>query len=102
MTGEEPLIVVMPGELAPEPFAVLVNHAFDLDHTAYLLRTGVLRAIVLQGWGMRLAYYKSPQPYRELFGTTARGHALRDDGLLIHVRAGDIAPLPSPVHASPE
>jgi len=51
---------------------------------------------------MRLAYYKSPQPYRELFGTTARGHALRDDGLLIHIRAVGIAPLPSPVHASPE
>ena len=86
------LVSALP-EVAPEPYAVLVNHAFDLDHAAYLLRTGVLRSIVIQGWGMRLAYYKSPQPYRELFQTPARGHVLRDDELLIHVRAGDILDL---------
>jgi len=85
-------------EVAPEPYAVLVNHAFDLDHAAYLLRTGVLRAIVIQGWGMRLAYYRSPEPYRALFQTTARGHALRDDELLIHVRAGDILDLHHPYY----
>jgi hypothetical protein len=85
-------------EVAPEPYAVLVNHAFDLDHAAYLLRSGTLRAIVIQGWGMRLAYYKSPQPYRELFRTTARGHALRDNELLIHVRAGDILDLHHPYY----
>ena len=85
-------------EVAPEPYAVLVNHAFDLDHAAYLLRTGVLRSIVIQGWGMRLAYYKSPQPYRELFQSPVRGHVLRDDELLIHVRAGDILDLHHPYY----
>ena len=85
-------------EVAPEPFAVLVNHAFDLDHAAWLLRTGVLRSIVLQGWGMRLAYYRSPEPYRALFQTSERGHALRDDELLIHVRAGDILDLHHPYY----
>jgi hypothetical protein len=85
-------------EVAPEPYVVLVNHAFDLDHAAYLLRTGVLRSIVIQGWGMRLAYYRSPEPYRALFQTSERGHALRDDELLIHVRAGDILDLHHPYY----
>ena len=138
MTGEEPLIAIMPsggmanrmfqvmlaheirnragvGHIAgchlprwglesplpdapPEPYVVLTNHAYDLDHAAYLLRTGIVRAIMLVGWGMRLAYYKSPEPYRALFQTTARGHALRDDELLIHVRAGDILDLHHPYY----
>jgi len=85
-------------EVAPEPYAVLSNHAFDLDQAAYLLRTGVLRAIVLQGWGMRLAYYRSPDPYRALFRSPVQGHTLRDDELLIHVRAGDILDLHHPYY----
>jgi hypothetical protein len=85
-------------EAAPEPFAILVNHAYDLDQAAYLLRGGTVRAILIQGWGMRLAYHKSPQPYRELFQTSARGHALRDDELLIHVRGEDILNLHHPYY----
>ena len=82
----------------PEPYVVLLNHAYDLDHAAYLLRTGIVRAIMLVGWGMRLAYYKSPEPDRALFQTTARSHALRDDELLIHVRGDDILDLHHPYY----
>ena len=63
-------------DVSPEPYAVLVSHAFDLDQAAYLLRTGVLRTVVLLGWGMRLAHYRSPQTYRALFQSEVRGHAL--------------------------
>jgi hypothetical protein len=91
------LVSALP-DVAPEPFAVLMNHAFDLDHVAYLLRSGMLRSIVIQGWGMRLAYYGSPEPARQLFQTPASGHALRDDELLIHVRAGDILDLHHPYY----
>jgi hypothetical protein len=89
-------LVSPPVDTIDPPYAVLQGHRFDLDHAAYLLRTGAARTIVIAGWGMRLGYYGPPQRYRGLFRTSARGQTIGDDELLIHVRADDILNLHHP------
>jgi hypothetical protein len=81
-----------PGPLL-EPVLVLRGHVFDLDEVAYLLRTGALRTVVLEGWGMRLPNFGPPERYRPLFPVSAEGYRAAADELVIHVRTGDIVNL---------
>lgn len=79
-----------PGSHA-NPTVVLERHVFNLDRTAYLLRTHALRTVVINGWGMRLEYYRGPEAYRPSFPLDAgSAFAARDDQLLINIRAEDI------------
>ena len=79
-----------PGSHA-NPTVVLERHVFNLDRTAYLLRTRALRTVVINGWGMRLEYYRGPEAYRPSFPRDAgSAFAARDDQLLINIRGEDI------------
>lgn len=69
---------------------VLHGHHFDLDYVAYILRSGLMDAVYILGWGMRLPYFGNPAPYRNLFQTSLKGEVLADDELLIHIRGEDI------------
>lgn len=69
---------------------ILKNHMFDLDNIAYLLRSGFVQTVIVNGWGMRLSYFGAPALYQNIFKTTARGGILHDDELLIHIRGEDI------------
>ena len=69
---------------------VLRKHLFDLDNAAFLLRSGVLDTVVVNGWGMRMSYFGRPEPYRKIFQTALEGDVVADDELLIHIRGEDI------------
>ena len=89
-------LVAPPAETIEKPYVVLRSHNFDLDHIAYLLRSGAVRTVIIAGWGMRLAYYGPPARYRGLFRASEKGHRSGDDELLIHIRADDILDLHHP------
>jgi hypothetical protein len=89
-------LVSPPADTIEKPYVVLRSHNFDLDHVAYLLRSGAARTVIIAGWGMRLAYYGPPARYRGLFRASEEGHRSGDDELLIHIRADDILNLHHP------
>lgn len=69
----------------------LKRHVFDLDTAAYLLGSGLVPCIEIEGWGMRLEYYKGPANFRPLFGSALTPATRLSDGeLLINVRLEDI------------
>lgn len=72
------------------PSLTLQRHKFDLDLSAYMLKTGVLNSVIIQGWGMRLNNFPDIALYRKLFSTNERGVVLGDRQILINVRAEDI------------
>ena len=69
---------------------ILEGHHFDLDYVAYTLRSGLMNAVLIKGWGMRLPYFGDPAPYRNLFQTSLKGEVMEDGELLIHIRGEDI------------
>lgn len=85
---------------APEPLRaprlLLLEHVFDLNQTAELMRKGVLPSVVIAGWGMRLSYYRPPDAYRTLFPVLGQGYRAGEDELVIHVRGDDILDLHHP------
>lgn len=66
------------------------GHLFDLDETAYTLRSGLCDAILIEGWGMRMEYLRDPQPFRVMFQSPVLPQPIAEDEILIHVRAEDI------------
>ena len=86
-------IVGPPAQPILQPSLVLRGHVFDLDEIAYLLRTGTLRTVVIEGWGMRLPNFGPAAQYRALFPATPEGYRAAEDELVIHVRTGDIVNL---------
>jgi hypothetical protein len=86
-------MVSPPVEVLETPVLILKDHAFDLNSAAYLLRSGVAKTVIVEGWGMRLFYYGPPSQYRGLFAATEEGHRSGEDELLIHVRGDDILDL---------
>lgn len=76
--------------LLPDEMFLISRHKFDLKSLLFLLEKKILNGVVIEGWGMRLEYYESPQAYRKLFQSMQEVPALSDKELLINVRAGDI------------
>lgn len=69
----------------------LMGHAFNLDRLAYLLSSNAVQTIQIDGWGMRLEYYKNPSAFRNLFQTNHRVRFTPTERqLLINVRSEDI------------
>ena len=83
-------LVSPPVQKRPRRAVVLRNHIFDLDNAAFMLKSGLMDTIIVNGWGMRMPYFGSPVPYRNLFQTSQSGDAVADDELLIHIRGEDI------------
>lgn len=79
-----------PVPTAPVRPLVLRGHAFDLDEVAYLLRSGVHDALLIQGWGMRVEYFPDRAAVARLFTSDAVPAPVDDDEVLVHVRAEDI------------
>jgi hypothetical protein len=73
----------------------IFGNNFNLDEYALALRLGVVDAVVVQGWGMRLSYFDGPERNAALFSAPDtpfyRG---ADDELVIHVRGGDAITTP--------
>jgi len=64
---------------------------FNVDALATALRQGVIGPVILQGWPMRLEYYRGPENYAGLFTTDEPpSYEASDDEVLFHVRSGDI------------
>ena len=83
-------LVSPPAPPPGRPMVVLREQRFDLDMAAFLLKSGIVETVVIEGWGMRLTNFRGPEHYRELFSTKLRGASISDDELLIHIRAEDI------------
>lgn len=72
-------------------FAILRVHNFNLDHIIYLYETKTIDYIVIEGWGMRLEYYKEIEFYRSLFDSNkVLLNSTSDSEILINIRAEDI------------
>lgn len=69
---------------------VLRGHRLNLDGAAWLLNSGVISAITVSCWGQRLDQLGPPSRYRKVFKPRTTGEVIKDDQLLIHIRAEDI------------
>jgi len=72
------------------PSLTLQRHKFDLDLSAYMLKTGLLNTVIIEGWGMRLNNFPDIAFYRKLFATNETGITLGDRQILLNVRAEEI------------
>jgi hypothetical protein len=73
-----------------EPVMKIQRHKFDLDLAAYLLKSGLLGSLLIDGWGMRLNNFPDIDFYRKIFITDLKAIEVSDKQILLHVRAEDI------------
>jgi hypothetical protein len=73
-----------------QPVATLKRHKFDLDLVAYLLKSGLLGSVLIDGWGMRLSNFPDRDFYRKLFVTDVKAKEISDQQILLNVRSEDI------------
>jgi hypothetical protein len=71
------------------PSLVLRGQRVNLDGAAWLLNSGVISAITVSCWGQRLDQLGPPARYRRIFQPKTTGVSIKDDQLLIHIRAED-------------
>lgn len=83
LTG--PKMAKIPGESF-----LITGHKFNIKNLLYLIDSGMINGVVIEGWGMRLEYFDGPERYRGLFKTNVDYPKLTENDLLIHVRAEDI------------
>ncbi|PWK60556.1 hypothetical protein [Roseicyclus mahoneyensis] len=69
---------------------LLSGHTFDLDEVCYLLRSGAVDGVLINGWGMRVEYYGDPRLYNQIFPPQKQESFFGDDVILVNVRAEDI------------
>jgi hypothetical protein len=73
-----------------QPVMKIQRHKFDLDLAAYLLKSGILGSVLIDGWGMRLSYFPDADFYRKIFITDAKAVEVSDKQILLNVRSEDI------------
>lgn len=69
---------------------VLQWNNFNLSQVIFLLEYRIINQVIIDGWGMRLENFARPQKYSQLFTSSASFSRIRDDEILINVRAEDI------------
>lgn len=73
-----------------ETCLTLKRHKFDLEQAAYLLKTGLVGSVVIDGWGMRLSYFSDPNSFKRLFKSDIQPKKINDKQILLNVRSEDI------------
>jgi hypothetical protein len=69
----------------------LTGHRFNLDRVAAAIRLGVVDVVRIEGWGMRLEYYREPAEYAPMFtAPEVDFYRAGEDEIVLHVRGGDI------------
>lgn len=86
---ELPEPMLPPKGSAPDAHVLrLLN--FNVDALASAMRQGIVGPVILDGWPMRVEYYRAPEHYAQLFRPDeAPSYQASDDEVLLHVRAGD-------------
>ena len=73
-----------------QPVMKIQRHKFDLDLIAYLLKSGVLGSVLIDGWGMRLCNFPDINFYRKIFVTGVKAVEVSDKQIVLNVRSEDI------------
>jgi hypothetical protein len=82
--------LVTPPTANTSPSLVLRGHRLNLDSAAWMLNCRVIPAVTVSCWGQRLDHLGPPARYRKFFKPRTTGVVIRDDQLLINIRAEDI------------